>query len=287
MTRRVKRAGTREARYPRGRAGGAATDGAEECRWSEVDWPVTSSYTDEVWSAMGRHRIAARYCIKHRVFGGSKLRSEPKSVEAPVASHYAVPACVPAALVPVGEELARLEESARWSSQTQFEAGKAWQRLNLRLGVPASVLGLLSGGAAYLDSLPAWVVGTGALAGAALAAVMTLLGAERRAQRARTSANAFHDIQDDARRMLLIDLAGMTADDARSQLASLAQRYSEARHESDTPNRRAYDRARRNIEDGGQQFAIDANVTTKPLVVGALSPTDPNTPTAPNTVKDA
>ena len=82
------------------------------------------------------------------------IRSRPKTVAPAGLRHYAVPGNVPADLIPVGEELARLEESARWSSQTQFEAAKAWQRWNFRLGVPASVFGLFSGGAAFIDSFP-------------------------------------------------------------------------------------------------------------------------------------
>lgn len=171
--------------------------------------------------------------------------------------HFAVPSTVPAALVPIGEECARLEESARWSSQNQFEAAKSWQRWNFMLGVPASVFGLFSGGAAFTEAFPAWVVGLGALAGAALAATMTVLAAERRAQRAKTCANTFHDIQDDARRMLLIDLATMSSDDARNALGALTDRYAETRHSADAPAKRFYNRAKKNLTSGGQQFAID------------------------------
>lgn len=202
---------------------------------------------------------------------GDELSGKSKTDAAPVPRHFAVPRSVPNALVPVGEELARLEETARWSSQTQFEAGKAWHRWNLRLGVPASILGLFSGGAAYLDSFPGWVVGTGALAGAGLATVMTILGSERRAQHAKACGNAFHDVQDDARRMLMIDLAGMEPVKARSQLDSLTKRYSETRLAADTPNRRAYNRARKNIDEGGQQFAIDATLASQPPAIGADS----------------
>jgi hypothetical protein len=192
------------------------------------------------------------------------IRRRPKTVAPAGLRHYAVPGNVPADLIPVGEELARLEESARWSSQTQFEAAKAWQRWNFRLGVPASVFGLFSGGAAFSDSFPSWVVGTGALVGAALAGTMTVLAAERRAQRGKTCANTFHDIQDDARRLLLIDLATLTADEARAQLTSLTDRYSETRHAADAPNRRAYTRASENILKGGQQFAIDTTINNCP-----------------------
>jgi hypothetical protein len=178
--------------------------------------------------------------------------------------HFAVPSTVPVDLVPIAEELARLEESARWSSQGQFEAAKSWQRCNFMLGVPASVFGLFSGGAAFTDAFPGWVVGLCALIGAALAAAMTVLAAERRAQRAKSCANTFHDIQDDARRMLLVDLATMAADEARTALGAIADRYAETRHSADAPARRFYNRAKKNLTAGGQQFAIDVANNSAP-----------------------
>lgn len=171
--------------------------------------------------------------------------------------YYAVPATVPADLVPIGEELSRIEESARWSSQNQFEQGKSWRRLNAWLGVPASVLGVASGGAAITETLPAIVVGSAALGAAALTGVMTVLGAERRATRAQTCANLFQDIQSDARQMLLIDLAVMDRDTARDELRALRARYSEVKETADAPSKRSYRKAGENIRGGGQTFGVD------------------------------
>lgn len=168
-----------------------------------------------------------------------------------------VPANVPNDLAPVGEEISRVEESARHSAQVQFEAAKSWRYWNMLLGVPASVFGLFAGGAAFTETLPSWLIGTGALIGAALAGTMTVLGAERRAARAKTCANTFHDIQDDARRLLTINLATMKLDEAHTALTSLCDRYKETRQTADAPARRFYQRALRNLREGGQQFAID------------------------------
>lgn len=172
--------------------------------------------------------------------------------------HFAVPQEVPRALVPIGEELSRLEESSRWSSQCQFEQGKFWRGCNLTIGIPASVLGLASGGAGIADALPAQWIGWAALVAAALTGIMTVLTADRRAQSAQSCANAFHDIQEDARRMLLVDLALMDAKAAREGLRELNARYSEIRHTADAPASRFYEKARKNIQSGGQMHAIDA-----------------------------
>lgn len=211
--------------------------------------------------------------------------------EKPPGDHYSVPTEVPAGLIPIGDELSRLEETARFSAQGQFEAAKSWQRCNFIIGVPASVFGLFSGGAAFTEAFPVWVVGGGALIGAALAGIMTVMGAERRATRAKTCANTFHDIQDEARRLLLINLASMDPDKAHAALTAVCDRYSETRHAADAPARRFYNQAKKNITAGGQQFAIDAAkaaaARTAPPPPGraalpAPTPTQPpDTPTDP------
>lgn len=190
-----------------------------------------------------------------------RLQGKTKIPEPPP-EHYAVPGNVAADLVPIGQELSRLEESARWSSQNQFEAGKFWRGCNLALGVPASVLGLATGAAGVSEALPIEAVGIAALGAAALTAIMTVLGAERRSQRAHTCANAFHDIQGDARRMLLVDLSTTDLQTAREDLTILTDRYSEIRHTAEAPAKHFYNKAAKNIRKGGQRFAIDQTSNT-------------------------
>ncbi|MFX1821065.1 SLATT domain-containing protein [Pseudarthrobacter sp. CC4] len=164
---------------------------------------------------------------------------------------------MPQELVSIGEELSRIEENARWSSQTQFEQGKYWRGCNLAIGIPAGVLGVASGGAGISEALPIEWVGWAALVAALLSGTATVLTAERRAQRAQSCANAFLDVQEDARRLLLVDLATMEIGAARDELRALSDRYSEIRHTADAPASRFYELAGRNIRNGGQSHAID------------------------------
>jgi hypothetical protein len=186
----------------------------------------------------------------------------------PSCPYYSVPVAVPANLVEIGRELSRLKESARWSSQSQFEQSKFWRGWNLWLGIPSFVLGAASGATVLGDYAPAPVVGALALGGATLAGVMTILSAERRSDRAATDANAFHDIQGEARQFLLVDLAKANEPDARKRLGDLTQRYAEIRHTADPARRGSYRRAGKNIREGGQTFGIDND----PLNVPASPP---------------
>lgn len=170
---------------------------------------------------------------------------------------YAVPATVPAERVEIGRELSRLEEGARWSSQGQFEQSKFWRGWNLLLGIPSFAFGVASGATVLGDYAPDLVVGSLALAGATLAGLMTILAAERKSDRAATDANAFHDIQGHARRLLLIDLATLDTTEAQKSLDELCERYAEIRRGTDPIMKRAYTRAGNNLHKGGQTFGID------------------------------
>lgn len=180
-----------------------------------------------------------------------------KKTERSVDPYYSVSSTMPHDLIEIGRELSRLEESARWSSQSQFEQSKFWRGWNLLLGIPAFVLGAASGAAVLGDYAPDWVVGGLALVGATLAGIMTILAAERRSDRAANDANAFHDIQVEARQLLLIDLETCDNETARKRLKALTTRYDEIRRGADPLMRRSYDRAGKNIREGGQSFGID------------------------------
>lgn len=184
------------------------------------------------------------------------FRKKADAVQPP-SLYYSVPVAVPADLFDIGRELSRLEESARWSSQSQFEQSKFWRGWNLWLGIPSFVLGAASGAAVLGDYAPASVVGALALGGATLAGIMTILSAERRSDRAATDANAFHDIQGEARQFLLVDLAKADEVEARKRLGDLSQRYAEIRRTADPARRGSYRRAGKNIREGGQTFGID------------------------------
>lgn len=190
-------------------------------------------------------------------FRSMDVRFRKKQVNRPVDPYYSVPSTVSENLREIGRELSRLEESARWSSQSQFEQSKYWRGWNFRLGILAFACGVASGTAVLGNYAHDWVAGALALVGATLAGVMTILSAERRADRAANDANAFHDIQSQARQTLLIDLATSDEETAHKRVDDLSSRYDEIRRGADPLMRRSYDRAGSNIREGGQSFGID------------------------------
>lgn len=169
----------------------------------------------------------------------------------------AVPNDLGGELLPVAAELSRLEENARYSQQSQFEQSKIWRNTNLRLGIPAAVLAGVAGTTMLVSDEWRVFAAIVSLLSAALATTTTTLSAERRSDRAATAANAYRDIQTEARQLLLIDLGRLEYDDARDRLRNLTDRYAEISRGAEPVLRRAYVRAQKNLAAGGQSHAID------------------------------
>lgn len=158
----------------------------------------------------------------------------------------------------LGAELKRVEESAMYSAQSQFEQAKIWRGTNLVIGGPAAVLAAISGGAGLADAGNRTLAAVLALVAAGLGAIVTTLNAAGRADRAHSSANTYLAIQTDARQLRNIDLPAMEPEAARQALADLTSRQQEANVSADIPARIAYRLAKRNIEKtGGQTYAVD------------------------------
>lgn len=169
---------------------------------------------------------------------------------------------VPESSREIGREVARLEENARHAQQSQFEQYKVWRTLHLRLGIPSAVLSAVSGTMALATALHV-VAGVVALLSAAFATTVTALGAERRSERACNTGNAYRDIQIEARQLLSVDLSVLDYADARERLKVLTDRYSEVSGAAEPVFERSYQRARANLEQGGQSHEIDTGGQSK------------------------
>jgi hypothetical protein len=158
-------------------------------------------------------------------------------------------------------ELKRLEESAKYSSQGQFEQMKQWRVVNLTVGLPASVLAAISGATALASTAGRIWAGILALAAAGLGAVLTTVNASHRMNQASAAANAYLEVQTAARQLREIDLPVLPVEEARAALAELTARRDEQNKTAEPINRRARRKAQANIATGGQTYAVD-QITT-------------------------
>ncbi|MCX4985936.1 SLATT domain-containing protein [Streptomyces sp. NBC_00572] len=191
------------------------------------------------------------------------------------ASNPAAPASAPAPEAPPGgasetgtdgeanrrqaldAEFRRLEESAMWSAQCQFEEGKRWRATHWALGLPATLLAAIAGTTALVESTGATAAGILALLSAGLGAILTTVNAPQRASQAVAAANVYLSIQTAARQHREIDLPAWTTVEAREALAALTTRRDEQNAGADPPSRRAYRKAHANLSAGGQTYTVD------------------------------
>jgi hypothetical protein len=157
----------------------------------------------------------------------------------------------------IGAELRRIEESAMYSAQCQFEETKRWRAVHLLLGVPATLLAAVAGTTALVDSTGRTAAGILALISSGLGAVLTTVNAPQRTAHAAASANAYLEIQTAARQHREIDLEHWTPEEARRAVAGLTARRDEQNATAEVPGRRAYRKAQANLRAGTQTYAVD------------------------------
>ncbi|GAA4377279.1 hypothetical protein GCM10023088_36960 [Actinomadura verrucosospora] len=156
----------------------------------------------------------------------------------------------------------RVEESAMWSGQNQFEQAKIWRGLNYIIGIPATGLAAIAGAVALMTALGRAWAALAALAAASLSAVLTLLNLARRTDEAHTAANAYLAVQQDARVYCEIDLHKLEYEEARQALSELIARLQEVHKSAPLSSKRAYRRSRRNVDSGSQTYKVDQRASS-------------------------
>jgi hypothetical protein len=174
------------------------------------------------------------------------------------ASTSLLPSDLAADLLPIGEEIDRIHESAVYSAQGQFEQMKLWRSMNILLGTPAAVLAAIAGGTGLSAGNHGSATGVIALISAGFGAALTALNPSRRVSSSQAAANAYLGIQTDARQLMTIKLSSLTRDDALDALSELTARRDEVIRTADPPSTYAYWRSKRNVVAGGQKYEVDA-----------------------------
>lgn len=157
----------------------------------------------------------------------------------------------------IRREAERVHESAKLSSETQFEYAKRWRTADRWIGGLASALAAVAGVSALADYLSITVVGVIAIASALAGSIAASLGAPKTKEKASISANAFRALQQDARIFLTIDLPSLSQTEARERLQSLVGRHQELNAEADIPSLKSWERAKQTLEAGSQDYEVD------------------------------
>jgi hypothetical protein len=157
----------------------------------------------------------------------------------------------------VAAEAARIQESATYSAQGQFEASKSWRTWNWLLGGFTAIASGMAGVLTFATDDLQTLSGILALVAAVAAAVHATLKPDKKAERGQRSANEYLQLQSTARKFLTIDVPTGPADQLRSSLDELSERADTINQSSDAIPRFAYKRAKKNMEVGGQTYEVD------------------------------
>lgn len=158
----------------------------------------------------------------------------------------------------IRKEGERVHESAMLSSETQFEYAKRWRRADRWIGGLAAALAGVAGVGGLSEVLSVRWAGFIAILSAVASAIAASLGAPKTKERAAIAANSFRALQQDVRIFLKIDLPGLSDGDARERLQSLVDRLQELNKDAEIPSPKAWERAKKAIEEGGaQRYGVD------------------------------
>lgn len=162
--------------------------------------------------------------------------------------------------VAILQEFDRIEESAMYSAQGQYEQGMRWKRLHYGLGVPAAGLAAVAGAATLASSASDVWTGVVTLLAAFATGAVTAINPMAKADEAVAAANQYLALQGDARRRGRIDAPNLSDPaEARQQLEELAIRQNEINASAPVIPNRAYQKAKKTIEtSGGQSYKTDA-----------------------------
>lgn len=153
-------------------------------------------------------------------------------------------------------EASRIEEDATYSSKAHFNAEDTWVKRHYFFGVPATLLGAFAG-AALIKSQPEVASGFTLLA-SLLTGLMTFLKPNERASVHRTAAGQFLALKNDVRIFREVELLQQDRlAEMPKRLQALSSIRNELNQKSPSIPRRAFEAARRGIEEGEAVHKVD------------------------------
>ena len=160
-------------------------------------------------------------------------------------------------LIKLADECQRIEEDSLHSFKGHYNAAEFWSQLNLLLGLPSAVLGAIAGGTSAADGSQAAVTGAALLA-SALVTCMTFLKPGEKADAHKNAGNLYQALRNKTRIFREIDLNEDNAmNELRKKLSDLAERRDELNTTMPTIPRRAYEKAKKDIDSGRATYLVD------------------------------
>lgn len=154
-------------------------------------------------------------------------------------------------------EASRIEESAMWSSQGQFESAKIWTIWNWVSGGVTAICSGVSGLLTFATDGLQVISGVLAVVAAIFVGVHTVMKPDSRAEIAQKSANEYLDLQGEARRIKNLGEYFLTDEEYETKLQNLASVHSSISKRSYPIPYVAYKITSWNIRKGRQNYSAD------------------------------
>lgn len=155
-------------------------------------------------------------------------------------------------------EIQRIEEDCTYSYKGHFNAAEDWKSWNLVLGLPAAVVTGLAGATAFADQ--AMWAGILAIIGTAMTTTLTFLKPSDHATSHKAFGDQFLGLRNAARIFREIELISTEDQDLQAlkkRLRELSVKKDELNQTAPVIPRKAYELARKDIEEGRHQHAVD------------------------------
>jgi hypothetical protein len=156
------------------------------------------------------------------------------------------------AIEAIRNEATEIEDEAAFAAIAHRVDSRKWQKLNLYMGGPATVLAAVAGVTAFSD-LPDAVTGGTAMVVAALTATATWLGSADKASSHRTSSVSFSDIRRRANLLRDVDAVLMQSGDEAQlralvdEVKALTAKLTETEQGADTLSTSSREKAKKEI----------------------------------------
>lgn len=154
------------------------------------------------------------------------------------------------------KEAERIDEDCIHSAKSHFNASDIWKRRHYWLGIPAIIMGASAGAAIIKDYQE--IAGVLSLGATVLTALLTFLKPTEIASSHKSVADQYLALRNDARifrEVELLEDGDVVA--LPDKLKSLAERRNELNQSSPDIPRNAFEKARKGIDEGENQYRID------------------------------
>ncbi|MGB0833915.1 MAG: SLATT domain-containing protein [Psychrobium sp.] len=157
-------------------------------------------------------------------------------------------------------ECKRVEEDTEHSFKSHYNAAEFWSNINLFLGLPAALLGAIAGGTSAADGAQATVTAAAFLA-TAFVTCLTFLKPGVKADAHKNAGDLYQTLRNKTRLFREIELDDSIPDiDAKKKLIALVDRRDELNSIMPTIPRKAYEKAKKDIDAGRAKYAVDKEV---------------------------